>query len=245
MAWEGGGAVIFDARDFVFRSPPEVARARRVLLKPSAVHPLPHPITTSKETLEAVISGIRQVSDADIILLEGNQEGESVYPIYRSLGYDFPRVHRLDVKDCVWVEVENPLAKPFALPTVWVPNIVLSCDYLISIAPFRILEGSGSFSIENLIGLLPAAKYQGRVLQSLRREDIAADLYFTLPFDLGIIDGRKRLIGEGDLLQGQAEEYGKIFVGEPYEVDLEASKVAGVETRYLRLIGQVREELKF
>jgi hypothetical protein len=71
-------------------------------------------------------------------------------------------------------------------------------------------------------------------------DNIIADLYFTLPFDLGIIDGRKRLINAKDHFQGDIEDYGKIFVGTPYEVDSEASNDAEITTEYLRLIAEVR-----
>ncbi len=107
-------------------------------------------------------------------------------------------------------------------------------------------EGQGSFSIRNLLGLLPTAKYQQEmkgfrgVEPSAGIDSIIADLYFTLPFDLGIIDGRKRLINAKDHFQGEIEDYGKIFVGTPYEVDSEASTDAGMTTEYLRLIGEVR-----
>jgi hypothetical protein len=66
--------------------------------------------------------------------------------------------------------------------------------------------------------------------------NVIADLYFTLPFDLGIIDARKKFISAGDPVHGESEDYGKIFVGSPYEVDLEASQATGVEVKYLRLI---------
>ncbi len=101
--------MILEASEFVFKPPPVVSRARRVLIKPSASYPISYPVTTSRDMLAVIIEGIRQVSDADILLLEGTAGGGSVYPIYQSLGYDFPRVLMLDVKDCIWVEVDNPL----------------------------------------------------------------------------------------------------------------------------------------
>ena len=235
--------MIFDAEYFVFNPPLEVSFARRVLVKPKARYALPHPVTTSRETLAAVIEGIRRVSDADIIFLEGSPDGGPMGPIYAGLGYEFPRVNRLDVRDCTLVEVENPLSRPFALPTFWVPNVVLSCDFLISVAPFQVIEGSGSFAIENMLGLIPAAKYRAAgsdmtaVLQRLGLHNVIADFYFTLPFDLGIVDGRRRLVSGSSPTKGEADDYGKIFIGDPYEVDSEASRAAVVETEYLRLIG--------
>ena len=93
--------MIFDAADFVFKAPSVVSRARRVLIKPCASYPTPYPVSTSRDILSVIIRGIRQVSDADILILEGAADGESIYPIYQSLAYDFPRVLMLDVKDCM------------------------------------------------------------------------------------------------------------------------------------------------
>jgi hypothetical protein len=122
----------------------------------------------------------------------------------------------------------------------------LSCDFLITIAPFKVVAGQGSFSIRNLLGLLPSSKYQQEVkgFRGVKQppgiDNTIADLYFTLPFDLGIIDGRQKFIGAKDHFQGEVEDYGKIFVGPPYEVDSEASDAAGVTTGYLRLIEEVK-----
>jgi hypothetical protein len=237
-----GRDLILDARDFVFELPPRVRWARRILIKPCAGYAVPYPATTSREVLERVITSIRAVSEADIILLEGSPCEEEMKPIYKTLGYEFPRVIALDVRDSVLVEVENPLVRPFAVPTFWVPNVILYCDYLISITPFKIMRRQGDFTIKNLLGLLPVSKYQGGngsawgALQDLGMDKVLADLYFTLPFDLGVIDGRKKFIGKGEPSVGKIQPCGKVFVGEPYEVDLEASQAMGVSAEYLQWI---------
>ncbi len=241
--------MMVDAESFIFVPPPQLASARRVLIKPVAGYPFPHPVTTSRETLAAVISGIRRVSDADIILLEESRSDEPMHKIYRMLGYDFPRVNMMDIRSCHFVEVENPLVKPLALPTLWVPNVVLACDYLISVASFKIFPDGGSFTLRNLLGLLPSSKYGGRgtprkdMLGQLGINNVVTDTYFTLPFDCGIVDARKKFIGTDDPTQGILEEFGKVFVGEPYEVDREASDAAGVTTRYLALIEEAKGQL--
>jgi len=242
--------LIFDASEFVFEVPSAISRARRVLIKPSASYPVSYPVTTSRDILSVIIEGIRQVSDADILLLEGTPGGSPIYPIYQALGYDFPRVLTLDVKDCIWVEVDNPLPKPFALPTFWVPNVILSSDYLITVAPLKIFNGRGSLSIMNLLTALPSSKYGDTVrsgwgaLYSLGIDKVVADLYFTLPFDLGIIEARQKFISRDDPTQGEVEEYGKVFIGEPYEIDLEASQTLGLKTGYLDLIKLARVALE-
>ena len=242
--------MIYEAADFSFKVPPVVSRARRVLIKPSALYPVPYPVTTSADMLAAIIASIRRVSDADIILLEGTPEGEPTRPIYQALGYDFPRILRLDVKDCIFVEVDNPLPKPFAVPTFWVPNVILSSDYLITVSPLKTFNGSGSFSIMNLLSLLPCCKYHGdegsgwASLYNLGIDKVLADLYFTLPFDLGIVEARQKFAMSDDPTSGRVEEFDKVFIGEPYEVDREVADELGVKVGYLDLIRSAKVELE-
>jgi len=242
--------LIFKASEFVFKAPSAVSRARRVLIKPSACYPVPYPVTTSRDILSMIIEGIRQVSDADILLLEGTPGGDPVYPVYQALGYNFPRVLMLDVKDCIWVEVENPLPKPLAVPTFWVPNVILSSDYLISVAPLKVFKGGGNLSIMNLLTVLPSSKYSGEAqggweaLYSLGINRVVADLYFTLPFDLGIIEARQKFIGSDEPTRGAVEEYGKVFIGKPYQVDCEASEALGLKTEHLDLIKVAKVEFE-
>ena len=242
--------MIFKASEFVFEPPAVVSRARRVLIKPSACYPVPYPVTTSRDMLSVIIEGIRRVGDADIILLEGTPGGGSIQPIYQALGYNFPRVLTLDVKDCIWVEVDNPLPKPLAVPTFWVPNVILSSDYLITVAPLKVFQGRGSLSLMNLLTLLPSSKYGGEAkrgwgdLYELGIDRVVADLYFTLPFDLGIIEARQKFITQDDPTRGEVEECGKVFIGEPFQVDCEASETLGLKTGYLDLIRTAKAEFE-
>jgi uncharacterized protein (DUF362 family) len=242
--------LIFETSEFVFKVPSVVARARRVLIKPSASYPLPYPVSTSADMLAAIISSIRRVSDADILLLEGTPGGMPTRPIFQALGYNFPRVLTLDVKDCIFVEVDNPLPKPFAVPTFWVPNVILSSDYLITVAPLKTYNGSGSFTIPNLLSLLPSSKYHGETpggwenLFSMGIDKVLADLYFTLPFDLGIIEARQKFTVKQDPSEGIVEEYDKVFVGEPYDADREVAEALGLKIGYLELIRSAKVELQ-
>ncbi|MBU2607862.1 MAG: DUF362 domain-containing protein [Chloroflexi bacterium] len=242
--------MIFEASEFVFRPPPPVSRARRVLIKPSAGYPARYPVTTSRDILSVIIDGIRRVSDADILILESAPGIEPIYPIYQALGYNFPRVLMLDVNSCICVEVDNPLLKPFAIPTFWVPNVILSSDYLISVAPMKVINGHSSLSIMNLLSLLPGDKYRNGTngnwdaLYGLGIDKVMADLYFTLPFDMGVIEARQKFTVGDEPTQGEIEECGKVFVGEPYEADREASEALGLKTDYLDLIEAARVEFE-
>ena len=235
--------MIVEASEFNFKASPEIARARRVLIKPAASYPVPYPVTTSPEMITRIIEGIREVSDADILILEGTPGGGPIYPIYQSLAYNFPRVLMLDVKDCIWVEVDNPLPKPFAVPTFWIPNVVLSSDYLITLSTLRVINGRPEFSINNLLSVLPSTKYGNRSstgwdsLYSLGIDKVLADLYFTLPFDLGIIEAQQKFTGKNyQMNQGAVESCGKLIYGEPFEIDNEACELLGLQSEFIDLI---------
>jgi len=236
-------ATIHEAKGFRFTPPAEMAWARRVLIKPYASTGYPYPISTSREIIDAVIAGIRRVTDAEILIADGHPRGEPIYPAYQALQYSFGRALLLDVKDSIFLEMENPLQEFYASPTFWVPNLVLRSDFLISIAPFHTVNGAGRFTISNLVGLLPLTQskggeppyYQG--LKNLEAEKVLADLYFTLPFDLGIVEAGKLLdYPEGDPASGKTTDVGKIIVGEPYEVDRLAARLAGAHVEHLSLI---------
>jgi uncharacterized protein (DUF362 family) len=241
--------MIFKASDFVFAPPARLSRARRVLIKPCAGYPLPYPVTTSPEMLNTIIEGIRKVTDADILIADGTPSGESIYPIYQALGYEFRRVLLLDIRDSISVEVENPLSNAFAIESFWISNLVLRSDFLISVTPFKVCGNRGLFSLANLLSLLPVSKYQGdksggwKALCELGMEKVLADLYFTMPFDLGIIEANQKFFYANDPMKGEMKEYGKVFLGEPYEVDREASQMCGIDCEYLELIGEGRKQL--
>lgn len=242
--------IVVKDSEFVFAPPPQLAWARRVLIKPCAGYHLPYPVTTSPKLLNTIIKGIRKVSNADILIADGTPSGESIYPIYQSLGYSFRHVLMLDIRDSIFIEVQNPLTQFYAVESFWVPNVVLRSDFLISVTPFKVWRESGRFSVANLLSLLPVSKYHvGRsggwgALHELGIEKVLADLYFTLPFDLGIIEASQKFSYTDDPTQGEAEDYGKILAGEPHEIDLQASEVAGVDCEHLRLITEGRAQLE-
>jgi hypothetical protein len=242
--------VILDASDFVFEAPSSLSRARRILIKPAAGLGQPYPHSVSRELMNNIIGGIRRISDADILILEGSPQSKPMAPVYKDLKYDFPRVLLLDVRDTTMVEVDNPLLKPLVMPTFLVPNVILSADYLISVAPLKIFGGQGWLTVANLLSLLCGAR-QGAEAQveweALLAQDksrILADLYYTMPFDLGIIEARQKYVSKSDSARGDSERYGKVFIGEPYQVDREASQTLGIKTEYLKLIDEARADLE-
>jgi hypothetical protein len=211
---------------------------------------LPYPVTTSPKLLNSIIKGIRKISNADILIADGTPSGESIYPIYQALGYNFHNVLMLDIRDSIFIEVQNPLTEFYAVESFWVPNVVLRSDFLVSVTPFRVRGHSGQFSVANLLSLLPVSKYKkGKsggwgTLYELGIEKVLADLYFTLPFDLGIIEAHQKFFYTDDPTKGDVEDYGKILFGEPHEIDLKASQIAGVDCEHLKLINEGRVQLE-
>jgi hypothetical protein len=105
----------------------------------------------------------------------------------------------------------------------------------------KIVSGKGKLSIPNLMSLLPAKKYAEAeggwdALLELGIDKVIADLYFTLPFDMGIIEASQRLDYDDDPTDGTSKDVGKIFVGDPFQVDKEVSETLGIRTDYLQLI---------
>ena len=242
-------ATVVEASTFQFVPPPELAWAQRILIKPFASTGLPYPVSTSPWLIEAIISGIRKVTDAEVLIADGSPTGAPLYPLFEDLHYKFNRSLLLDVKDSIFLEMENPLQEFFASGTFYVPNLVLRSDFLISVAPYHVSGKSGRFSIANLLGLLPLnqkrtgseAEYQG--LRGLEIERVLADLYFTLPFDMGIVEARQRWDFDTDPSVGKATDYGKILIGDPFEVDILAARLYGTMPEHLSLIEQARRAL--
>jgi hypothetical protein len=102
----------------------------------------------------------------------------------------------------------------------------------------------------NLLSLLPSSKYHGDTslgwenLYSLGIDKVLADLYFTLPFDLGIVEARQKFAVRQDPSEGEVEEYDKVFIGEPYEADREVADELGLKVGYLDLIRSAKVELQ-
>ena len=129
------------------------------------------------------------------------------------------------------------------------PNVILSSDYLISVSPLKVIGNQPHMSIMNLLNALPAAKYgepgkNYQALYSLGIDRVLSDLYFTLPFDLGIIEARQKYTSLEDGAKGKTEELGKIIVGDPFQADCEASKLLGLKAKYLDFIEEACQELQ-
>ena len=62
-------------------------------------------------------------------------------------------------------------------------------------------------------------------------------------FDLGIIEAREKLVAGPDSSREWVEMCGKVFVGEPGQVDREAAETLGLRADYLEMIRQAEQRL--
>jgi hypothetical protein len=119
-----------------------------------------------------------------------------------------------------------------------------------SYSQLKIIAGQAALSIPNLLSLLSGARQSvealgdWEVLIAQDKNRVLADLYYTMPFDLGIIEAEKKLVSKTEAGKGEAEYYGKVFVGEPYHVDKEVSQALGIKMEYLKLIDEARVDLE-
>jgi len=237
-----GKAIMADSEGFMFKPPQAIRKCKRVLIKPNAAYPKLHPVTTSIETLQIIIDGIRQTSQAEIIILEGTVSSQSAEEIFTKLGYQKLGVELLDVDRCDCMRMVNPLEEPYVLKEIYVPQIISTCDYKISVSPFKLQTNLSSLTIKNLLGLLPRSRYHAKnpiargKLHVWGIHECIADVYFTLDFDLGIIDGRKKFISRRGPTTGRSEDFGRILIGDLLTVDKEALRLSGLQAKYIRLI---------
>ncbi len=58
---------------------------------------------------------------------------------------------------------------------------------------------------------------------------------------MGIIEARQKFTGKSRHLdQGTVEEFNKVFIGEPFDIDNEAARCLGLKSEYLDLIKVAR-----
>lgn len=106
-------------------------------------------------------------------------------------------------------------------------------------------------TITNLLSLLPVAKYGGKKKQgwgglyNLGIDKVLADLYFTLPFDVGIVEAKKKFVAKENPYEGDQRRCGKVFMGDPLDVDREVVETLRLKADYLNLIEEAEKDLEF
>jgi len=221
----------------------------RILLKPNIAYNLPPPITTNVDIVKALVDAIKTITNAKLFLIEGATSKSLEKNLNTNGYYDLEKkgVQILDVDDleCVCIEINGMKIKQ-----LYLPKLVFSCDFKISIPVLKIGTGSASISIKNLIGLLPRSYY--RVGNSLTRRKLhiwninkcITDLYFHIPFDLAVVDATIALQGKLPK-RGEKIAFDKIVVSENlFEADKKSLEIAEMDWTsipYMRYISERRK----
>jgi len=230
----------------------KLRRSTRILFKPNVAYNLPPPITTNVDIVKALVDAIISITDAKLLLIEGATSKSLEKNLNTNGYYDLEKkgVQIMDVDDleCACTQINGMKIKQ-----LYLPKLVSSCDFKISIPVLKIGKGSASISVKNLIGLLPRSYY--RVGNSLTRRKLhiwninkcIADIYFNIPFDLAVVDATMALQGKLPK-RGKKIAFNKIVVSESlFEADKKSLGIAEMDwtsVPYMRYINDRRKNIK-
>ena len=142
-----------------------LAGDRPVMLKPNLVNDSPHPVTTSPAFCEAVITFVRQHTDAPVVIAEGcGDAGLETSEVFSRLGYHEMAqrhdVELLDLNTAPLILRRDQGCRLF--PEMWLPEAVF--DHLLISLPVLKAHSLCRFtgSMKNMMGLAPPRHYAGR-----------------------------------------------------------------------------------
>ncbi len=136
-----------------------------ILLKPNLVTSDPFPITTHPDCVRAVITWLKSVTNADIVIGEGcGDMAKETDDIYAALGYTAlsreTGVPLIDLNTAPLTRRENPSCEVF--PEIYLPEVAFT-HTLISLPVLKahsLADITGS--LKNMIGLAPPDHYSGQ-----------------------------------------------------------------------------------
>lgn len=219
---------------------PVLARQKAVLVKPNLVESLPPPITTPVECVEAVISYVRSVSSAEIVVAEGcGAASHDTGRCFRDQGYERMAkrlgIRLVDLNNEPTVVLRNPECRVFPefhMPRIAVTHFIISVPVL-KAHSLAIITGT----MKNMMGFAPPAHYQqgGHWKKSAfhaRMHESIVDLVRHRAPDLSLMDAR---VGMPEYHLGGREcdpPVGKLVAGfDPVEVDRVSAGLLGLDWR--------------
>lgn len=142
--------------------PDVVADGRPVLLKPNLVNASPFPITTSPEFVEAVISVVREHTDAPLTIGEGCGDSfQSTEEIFQALGYtELAERYDVDLVDLNTAKLElRRIPDCPVFPEMWLPEVA----YTHCIISLPVLKAHSlatmTGTLKNMMGFPPPKHY--------------------------------------------------------------------------------------
>ena len=229
-------------------------RGKNILLKPNLVEFEPgSSINTHPIVVHAAYEAFRAMGAATIRIAEGPGHRRNTLDLADAAGY-FKIVPRfednfvdLNVDDVTRV---RPAAQLSRIKKLYLPNIALRADLLVSMAKMKTHHWVGAtLSMKNLFGVVPSAIYgwPKNVLHWAGIEESIADLHAAFPRQFAIVDGIVGMEGNGPI-QGIPKHAGVLVAGkDPVAVDATCCRIMRIDPSqigYLRLaIGADREKI--
>ena len=145
----------------------------------------------------------------------------------------------LNLDDVTRVSLRQPFS---SLSELYLPNTVLDCDLLVSLAKMKTHHWAGAtLSMKNFFGVVPGAIYgwPKNVLHWAGIPECIADLHYSLPPQFAIVDGIEAMEGNGPIL-GTKKLAGVIVAGaHTPSVDATSCRIMKIDPdkiRYLQLV---------
>ena len=230
-------------------------RGKRVVLKPNLVEFDQNTvINTNPKMVHAALEAFRSAGAADVRIAEGPGHRRVTLDLADSAGYfstvpQFESVFTdLNLDEVTRVNLLRPHSK---LKSLYLPNTVLGCDLLVSMAKMKTHHWAGAtLSMKNLFGLVPGGVYgwPKNVLHWAGINESISDLHSLFPHTFSIVDGIVGMEGNGPI-QGTPRPVGVVVAGaDPVAVDATCCRIMHIDPRrvgYLSLaVGeeQLRED---
>lgn len=225
-------------------------RGKRVVVKPNLVEfSADTPINTNPAVVKAVVDELEARGAARVLVAEGPGHRRATLDMADSAGYfDFfpdleSRFVDLNLDDVTRVGIASPQSQ---LREIYLPNTVLGCDLLISLAKMKTHHWVGAtLAMKNLFGLVPGSIYgwPKNVLHWAGIPECIVDLHGLFPSQFAIVDGIEGMEGNGPIL-GHKKPAGVIVAGrDSISVDATCCHLMGIDperVKYLRLAGGSR-----
>jgi len=223
---------------------------KRVVVKPNLVEfSADTPINTNPALVKAVVDELEARGAARVLVAEGPGHRRATLDMAASAGYFdfFPNLESrfvdLNLDDVTRVAIASPQSR---LREIYLPNTVLGCDLLVSLAKMKTHHWVGAtLAMKNLFGLVPGSIYgwPKNVLHWAGIPECIVDLHNLFPSQFAMVDGIEGMDGNGPIL-GQKKPAGVIVAGrDPVSVDATCCRLMGIEperVKYLRLAGGPR-----
>lgn len=224
-----------------------LAKQKQILIKPNLVEIIRFPVTTSAESIAALIDYIRSCSGAEIVVAEGCAcPGNDTAEVFELLGYTRMArekdVRLLDLNDHDLVKLSLPGCRVF--PHYYIPRIALD-SFILSVPVLkRHSLAEVTLTLKNMMGFAPPSHYQqgGHWKKSffhryMHQAIIEMNAYRSP--DMTLLDAT---VGMAEYHLGGAQcepPVNKLVAGtNPVEVDKTAAAFLGVDWRKVAHIAQ-------